>query len=50
MKVRIEVTATEKELNQAQSSRLKRVSTVLRENDMEVELIFTRAVKLNKAS
>ena len=41
MEVEIKVTATEKELNQAQLHRLKRISNVLRENGFEVEITFT---------
>jgi len=41
MKVQLKVTATEKELTQAQLHRLKRAANMLRENDMDVELVFT---------
>jgi hypothetical protein len=50
MKVEIKVTATEKELNQAQQARLKRISNVLRENGMEVELVFTPLQVVKHAS
>ena len=49
MKVEIRVTATEKELNQAQQARLKRISNVLRENGMDVELVFTENLIIKKA-
>ena len=52
MKVTITIDKPEDSLNQAQQHRLKRVANVLRDNDMEVEVVYTpaRALKILKAS
>jgi len=50
MKVEIKVSATEKELNQAQSQRLRRMANVLREAGFEVEITHAPQMVIKKAS
>ena len=50
MEATIKVSATEKELNQAQSQRLRRVANVLREAEMEVEIIYAPQMVIKKSA